>query len=124
MSLAMNSVNTWSVLRHGVACLLLASAVSAQSTCPAAFDDSISIRQLVAYECVDAVPPIWGTYTLARHPLLLLADTSFHGSPATPACAAVWRSGQALQIIELHARPRLSTPMYGMLSLDPAGPGA
>ncbi len=104
--------------------LLLAAQLSGQDSCPAAFKDSISSRTLAAFERVAIVSPVWGDYSLARHPLLLLADSSFRGSAATPVCAAIWRAGQPLRVVELHARPRLSTPLYGMIDLDPAGPGA
>lgn len=111
-------------LALGLASVLVSSTAAAQGNCQAAFKDSISVRTLAAFERVAAVPPIWGNYSLARHPLLLLADTSFHGSPVTPACAAIWRARQPLKVIELQVRPGLSTPLYGMLNLDPAGPGA
>lgn len=78
------------------------------------------MRTLAALERVATVP-VWDDYLLSRHPLLLVADSSHRGSPATPVCAAVWRTGRLLELIELAALPRLSTPLYGMLSLDPAG---
>jgi hypothetical protein len=64
--------------------------------------------------------------------LLLVADSTFRGDAATPVCAAIWRAASTildatdvarlprLDVIELAERPRLSTPMYGMISLAPA----
>ncbi|HEX6372275.1 MAG TPA: hypothetical protein VF006_25375 [Longimicrobium sp.] len=96
----------------------------AQRPCSAAFADSLSIRTLRAFERVAAVPPVWDDYTLARHPLLLLADSTFRGRAETPVCAAIWRSGTPLEVVELAARPPFSSPIYGMIDSDPAGSGA
>jgi hypothetical protein len=67
---------------------------------------------------------VWDDYTLVRHPLLLLADSTHRGHPETPVCAAIWRAGAPLEVIELTARPRFSTALYGMIDLDPVGPRA
>jgi hypothetical protein len=96
----------------------------AQSTCRGAFRDSLSASTLRALERAAAVPPVWDDYEFRRHPLLLLADSAYRGEPATPVCAAIWRSGAPLEIIELAARPPFSTPLYGMINGDPIGPGA
>src|SRR5688500_15869022 len=104
--------------------LVLAVPASAQSTCDRAFTASLALRDLRAITCVAAVPPIWNGYTLANHPLLFIADTTFHGRPATPVCAAIWRANKPLQIIELAVRPRFSTPVYALINLDSIGPRA
>lgn len=96
----------------------------AQRPCSAAFADSLSIRTLNAFERVAAVPPVWDDYTLARHPLLLLADSTFRGGAETPVCAGIWRAGTPLEIIELAARPPFSSPIYGMIDSDSVGSGA
>jgi hypothetical protein len=67
---------------------------------------------------------VWDDYTLARHPVLLLADSTFRGAPATPVCAAIWRHAKPLERLELPARPPFSTPIYGMINADPVGPRA
>ncbi len=105
------------------ALVLLAApaAATAQSTCRDAFADSVTTREIAALGRVAATGPVWDEYRLARHPLLLLADSSHHGGAATPVCAAVWRAGKQLQIIELAERPPFSTPLYGMINLDAAG---
>jgi len=95
-----------------------------QSTCANAFGDSLSQRTVRAFEQAAAVPPVWDDYRFARHPLLLLSDSSFRGGSATPVCAAIWRSGTSLEIIELPDRPPLSTPLYGMIDGDSIGPRA
>ena len=94
--------------------------VRAPSTCGEAFSDSLAARDLDALNRVAAVGPVWDDYRLARHPLLLLADSSHHGSARTPVCAAIWRAGKALRIIELAERPPFSTALYGMIDLDAA----
>jgi hypothetical protein len=95
-----------------------------QSTCGAAFRDSLSEQAMRAFERVAAVPPVWDEYAFGRHPLLLLADSAYRGRPATPVCAAIWRRGAPLEVVELTARPPFSTPLYGMIDSDPVGPGA
>ena len=97
--------------------------VRTRSTCREAFSDSLAARELGALERVAAVRPVWDDYRLARHPLLLLADSSHRGGARTPVCAAVWRAGKALRIIELTERPPFSTPLYGMIDLGAAGSG-
>jgi hypothetical protein len=82
------------------------------------------VRTLRALDRVAAIPPVWDAYTLARHPLLLVADSTFRGGPATPVCAAIWRAERPLERIELAARPPFSTPLYGMIDSDPVGPRA
>lgn len=104
--------------------LAAGSSAPAQSTCDTAFSDSLALLDIRAIERVAALPAIWDDYTLARHPLLFLADTTHHGRAETPVCAAIWRAGVPLQIIELAARPTLSTPVYGMIDLDSIGPRA
>ena len=112
-----------SAVRVAVCTLLAFTApLSGQSPCAAAFDDSLARQELAALDRVAEIPPVWDTYTLKRHALLLVADTSHHGSAATPVCAAIWRYGQDPQVVELANRPRLSTPLYGMIALDSAGP--
>jgi hypothetical protein len=96
----------------------------AQSTCAGAFSDSLSQHTLRAFELAADVPPVWDDYRFSRHPLLLLADSTHRGRPATPVCAAIWRSDTPLEVIELAARPAFSTPLYGMINADPIGPGA
>jgi hypothetical protein len=119
-----------SILRSGLAiamsliALVGAGPAEAQRPCSAAFADSLSIRTISAFERVAAVPPVWDDYTLARHPLLLLADSTFRGRAETPVCAAIWRAGTPLEIIELAARPPFSSPIYGMIDSDPMGSGA
>ncbi len=102
----------------------MAATAEAQSTCRTAFADSVSVRELRAFDRVAAVPPVWDGYRLARHPLLLLADSTHHGGPVTPVCAAIWKAGARLRIVELAARPAFSTALYGMIDLDPVGPHA
>jgi hypothetical protein len=117
----------WLICRT-VLVLLTAAAttrpVTAQSNCRMAFGDSLARRELEAFARVASVPPVWDDYTLASHPLLLLADSTHRGQPGTPVCAAIWRAGASLEIIELPARPPLSTPLYGLIDLDSIGPGA
>ncbi|HYR09817.1 MAG TPA: hypothetical protein VEQ60_18730, partial [Longimicrobium sp.] len=96
----------------------------AQRSCSAAFADSLSVRTLRAFERVAAVPPVWDDYTLAHHPLLLLADSAYRGNPGTPVCAGIWRMGAPLEIIQLAARPPFSSPLYGMIDSDSVGSGA
>lgn len=117
--------------RAGVIASLLVTSIGAawgpaqaQSGCAEAFADSLSVRTLQTFERVAAVPPVWDDYTLARHPLLLLADSVYRGRADTPVCAAIWRSGRPLEIVELAAHPPFSTPMYGMIDSDPVGSGA
>jgi len=108
-------------------CLAIAAALSsagAQSTCADAFRDSLSANALRAFERVASVAPVWDDYTFSRHPLLLLADSTYHGRAETPVCAAVWRAGRPLEPIELPARPIFATPIYGMINSDPIGPNA
>ena len=100
------------------------ASAQAQSTCSAAFSDSLSIRTLRAFEAAASIPPVWDDYEFRRHPLLLLADSAFHGNPATPVCAGIWKAGGQLEIIELPERPPFSTPLYGMIDSDPVGPAA
>lgn len=104
--------------------VIVAGSAEAQRPCSAAFADSLSIRTIRAFERVAAVPPVWDDYSLARHPLLLLADSTFRGSAETPVCAAIWRRGTPLEIVELAARPPFSSPIYGMFDSDPVGSGA
>lgn len=99
----------------------LAAPVAAQTPCARAFTDSLAQRDLAALERVAAVPPVWDTYSVANHALLLVADSAHRGSQATPVCAAIWRADRDLEIVELARRPRLSTPLYGMVSLEPVG---
>jgi hypothetical protein len=73
---------------------------------------------------VAAVGPLWDDYSLELHALLLIADSTHRGRPETPVCAAIWRAGRPLEILELPARPGFSTPLYGMISLDSIGPRA
>lgn len=119
-----------SILRSGAAIAITLVAVvgagpaEAQRPCSAAFADSLSVRTIRTFERVAAVPPVWDDYTLARHPLLLLADSTFRGRAETPVCAAIWRSGRPLEMIELAARPPFSSPIYGMIDSDPIGSGA
>lgn len=95
---------------------------SAQTaTCAAAFTDSLSQRTLQAFARVALVQEIWDDYSLARHPLLLVADSTFRGSPDAPVCAAIWRKDQPLERLALAARPPMSTPLYGMVSTEPVG---
>jgi hypothetical protein len=89
--------------------------------CRDAFADSLATREIAALGRVAAVEPVWDNYRLARHPLLLLADSTHHGAAGTPVCAAIWRAGKPLRIIELAERPPFSTPLYGMINLDAAG---
>jgi hypothetical protein len=117
--------------RAGRTALLLVAAIApavtsaeAQSACGAAFRDSLSENAIRAFERVAAVPPVWDDYAFARHPLLLLADSAYRGQPPTPVCAAIWRSGVPLEVIELPARPPFSTRLYGMIDSDSIGPGA
>lgn len=100
------------------------SIAGAQSTCSAAFKDSVSTRTVDALSKVAAVPPVWDDYTFSRHPLLLLSDSSFRGQSGTPVCAALWHSGAPLELIELAVRPPFSTPLYGMINSDSVGPRA
>ena len=95
--------------------------VPTPSTCRDAFSDSLATRELESLERVAAAGPVWDDYRLARHPLLLLADSSHHGGARTPVCAAIWRAGKPLRVIELAERPPFSTPLYGMIDLDAAG---
>jgi hypothetical protein len=115
----------------GLAPLLIFAAIGivsapakAQSACSAAFADSLATSAIRAFDRVAAVAPVWDDYTLARHPLLLLADSTHHGRSETPVCAAIWRRGAPLDIIELEARPPFSTPLYGMIDTDSLGPRA
>lgn len=103
------------------ALLALPAGTAAQSTCRGAFADSAAAREIAALGRVAAVKPVWDDYRLSRHPLLLLADSTHHGGARTPVCAAIWRAGKPLEIIELAERPPFSTPLYGMISLDAAG---
>ena len=96
----------------------------AQSACSDAFRDSLGMRTLRAFDRVAAVPPVWDNYEFRRHALLLLADSAFRGQPATPVCAGIWKAGAPLEIIELSERPSFSTPLYGMIDIDPIGPAA
>ena len=102
----------------------LAGPLGAPSSCPAAFTDSIASRDLAALDRVAAIAPVWDTYSLANHALLLVADTTHRGSAETPVCAATWRHGRELRVVEVARRPQLSTPLYGMLALDTVGSGA
>jgi hypothetical protein len=105
----------------GVLCLPAVTA-AAQSTCRTPFADSVARRELATLQRV-AGASVWDDYRLARHPLLLVADSAYRGAAGTPVCAAIWRADAPLEIVELPARPRLSTPLYGMIGLDPPGPG-
>ena len=107
----------------GVALWALPRPAHAQRSCAEAFGDSLSRRTLVALDKVAAVR-VWDDYTLGRHPLLLLADSTHRGSAGTPVCAAIWRRGVPLERIELTERPPFSTPIYGMIDSDSIGPAA
>ncbi len=99
-----------------------ATSASGQAPCAGAFQDSVSVATLSAFARVAAVPPVWDDYTLARHPLLLLADSTFRGRPDTPVCAAIWRYDSPLEPIELSVRPPFATPLYGMIDTERLGP--
>ena len=107
-----------------IAVLLFSAPLGAQSPCAAAFSDSLARGDLAALDRVAAIAPVWDTYSLANHALLLVADTTHRGSAESPVCAAIWRHGREPRVVELARRPRLSTPFYGMLALDTVGPGA
>lgn len=106
------------------ALLVVPAAAQAQSSCADAFSSAQAAREIGALERVAAVAPVWDDYAPGRHPLLLVADSAHRGRPETPVCAAVWRARVPLEIVELTARPRFSTPLYGMVGLDSVGPGA
>jgi hypothetical protein len=121
------NLTRWLALRTAVLLqVFVAGAASAQtqSACAGAFADSLASREIRALERVAAVEPRWDDYSLERHPLLLIADSSHRGRPETPVCAAIWKAGRPLETLELPARPGFSTPLYGMISLDSIGPGA
>ncbi len=104
--------------------VLLAGAAApavGQAPCADAFRDSVSTATIDAFGRVAAVPPVWDDYTLARHPLLLVADSGYRGRSETPVCAAIWRHEAPLERIELPARPPFATPLYGMIDSDPIG---
>ena len=104
--------------------VMLAGAVAparGQAPCADAFRDSVSTATLAAFARVASVPPVWDDYTLARHPLLLLADSGYRGRPETPVCAVIWRHESPLERIELTARPPFATSLYGMIDSDPIG---
>jgi hypothetical protein len=95
-----------------------------QAPCSRAFQDSVSVATLRAFARVAAAPPMWDAYSLARHPLLLLADSTYRGHSETPVCAAIWRYNAPLELLELAARPPFATPLYGMIDSDSLGPRA
>lgn len=99
----------------------LAAPLAAQTPCTRAFTDSLAQRDLTALARVAAIAPVWDTYSLANHALLLVADSAHRGSNDTPVCAAIWRFNRELDVVELARRPQLSTPLYGMVSLEPVG---
>jgi hypothetical protein len=90
--------------------------------CAAAFTDTLSIRTLRAFDRVADVAPVWDDYSPARHPVLVLADSTHQGRPGSPICAAIWRNGKPLERFELPVRPTRSTPLYGMVSTVPVQP--
>jgi hypothetical protein len=121
----MNPLRAFAFL-SGLVCMgavVQTPSVAGKLGCGDAFTDSVSVRTLHAFDRLADVPPIWDDYSLARHPVLLLADSAFSGAAATPVCAAIWRKGKSLERIELPARPVLSTPLYGMVSSVPVGSG-
>ncbi|HEU0302860.1 MAG TPA: hypothetical protein VFR37_25585 [Longimicrobium sp.] len=101
-----------------------AAAAEAQPGCREAFGDSLAVRTIRAFDRAAAVPPVWDDFTPARHPILLLADSTHRGRPETPVCAAIWRAGAPLEVVELAARPRLLTPLFGMVNLESVGPAS
>ena len=119
-------VFTWrGAMRTALLLAAFPAAGRAQAGCDAAFSDSLAVREIRALDQVAAVAPVWDDYAFARHPLLLVADSTHRGRhPQTPVCAAIWRAGAPLETIELAARPAFATPLYGMASADPVGPGA
>lgn len=91
-------------------------------TCGLAFTDTLSLRTIALLERAAAQPPVWDDYSMERHPVLLLADSTHTGNGEARVCAAIWRAGSALERISLQQRPQLATPLYGMLDVDsPAG---
>lgn len=104
-----------------IALTLLSISLAAQAPCTDARSDPQVIALVAALDRVAAVPPVWDDFKVANHPVLFLLDSTYRGAVTTPVCALVWRSGAALQVLELATRPGLSTPLYGFISLDPTG---
>jgi hypothetical protein len=78
------------------------------------------VRALAAaLDAAAAAGPVWGDYTIANHPVVFVSQTP---DTTAGACAAVWRYGQALEVVPLSRGMRLSTPLYAMWNVDPVGP--
>lgn len=92
-----------------------ATPVHGQAACTGAFTDSTSMRTLDALDRLAAVAPVWDTYSIARHPLLLVADRGEDAGRKDSTCVAVWRAGRGLDVVGVAERPHFSTPLYGML---------
>lgn len=98
-----------------------APAVAAPAQDCATFDQPDARRLVAALDTMAAVPPVWGTFTIANHPIVLVSQST---TPEEPACAAIWRHRRPLQVLTVERGVRFSTPLYGMWNGDPVGPNA
>jgi hypothetical protein len=91
--------------------------------CAAAFRDSASVKLVSALDRLADEPPVWDAYTLTSYPVLLVAEPVRESAAPQRWCVGVWRHRRALERITTDSAPRFSTPLYGMVNLDPVGSG-
>ena len=79
-------------------------------------------RELIdVLERASAVSPVWDDYSLANHPVVLIAQSR---DTTQPSCSAIWRSGKPLQLVPATRGMRMSTPLYALWNIDSIGPRA
>lgn len=106
---------------NAVVVTLLVAAARARAqdaACSAAATQPAVLALTKALDAVSAVGPVWGNYTLANHPLILLDQPP---DTTKPVCAVIWRYRDSSQIVTLRGRIRKSTPLYAMWDGDSVG---
>lgn len=98
--------------------------IEAQAGCESLITHPQVIATDSALDRIAAIPPVWDDFSVADYPILLVSDTSYKATTPGSACVAVWRRRAPLAVLELAGRPRMSTPLYGFINLDSAGPKA
>jgi hypothetical protein len=76
---------------------------------------------LEAFDRTSAVESVWDDYSLANHPVVLIAQSS---DTLQPSCSAIWRQGKPLQFVPAPRGMRLSTPLFALWNVDSIGPRA
>jgi hypothetical protein len=108
-------------------CLAWSLAITALGASPVSAQACEALKSAETRELIDAIDrtsivnPVWDDYSIANHPVVLISQSR---DTLQPSCAAIWRKGKPLQLVQAARSMRMSTPLYALWNVDPVGPRA